>query len=79
MNTSDYTYTSVLWDIEPREVGSLPREFVLRRVLSYGSLRLILDAVKANGFEAVKRVFSGMKQTAFPARKFYYLQKYFFA
>ncbi|HEX8946782.1 MAG TPA: hypothetical protein VF829_01020, partial [Candidatus Paceibacterota bacterium] len=71
-----HEYAPVLWDIAEGDRASLPDEFVLRRVLAYGTIGLILSAMRSYGADAVQRVFAGMRPTAMHARRYHYLQKY---
>ena len=69
-------FKAVLWDINTDNIAVLPPEFVIQRVLSYGTIGLIIASIKENGIDTVKKVFSRMKPSAIPARKYIYLKKY---
>lgn len=73
---SEQDYKTVLWDIGEHNISDLPLSFVIQRVLSYGPLWLIVDTIKKNGLATVKKVFSEMKPSAVPAKKFNYLKNY---
>ena len=74
MNTP--SVRTVLWDIKPDKAEQLPESFVIQRVLSYGSILLVVETMKKYGIDAVKRVFNAMKPTAISARKYNYIKKY---
>ena len=69
----------VLWDINKEHVDSLPVDFVIRRVLSYGGLFLIVKTMHAYGIDTVKRVFEAMKPTSISERKYFYLKNFLLA
>lgn len=75
----EQTYKAVLWDIKEGEEGALPRDFVIRRTLSYGTLGLIVRAIKEDGLNSVREVFLKMKPTAMSAKKYHYLKNYLLA
>jgi len=70
---------AVLWDISKERVDSLPVDFVIRRVLSYGGLFLIIKTMHAYGIDTVKRVFEAMKPTSISERKYFYLKNFLLA
>jgi len=72
-------FKTVLWDVNPENVGSLPVEFVIRRVLSYGGLFLIGKTMNMYGTEMVKREFEAMKPTSISERKYAYLKNFLLA
>lgn len=74
MNTKDFKV--VLWDVSENNIDELPLEFVIQRVLSYGALALIIESIKKNGIDMVKKVFLEMKPSAISAKKYEYLKKY---
>lgn len=74
MNKGDFRV--VLWDIDGNEVGALPPDFVIQRVLSYGVLSLIIESIKEKGLDAVRAVFLKMKPSAIPKKKYNYLKNY---
>lgn len=76
---SEQDYRTVLWDIDEGSIGTLPVDFVIQRVLSYGAIGLILAAVKKNGLATVKDVFLKMKPSAISAKKYAYLKNYLLA
>ena len=76
---SEQDYKAVLWDINEQNLSTLPTGFVIQRVLSYGTLGLIIDAIKKNGFDAVQKVFSEMNPSAISAKKYNYLKNYLLA
>lgn len=69
---------TVLWDIDATKVDSLSKEFVTKRVLSYGTIGLIVMITKEHGFIFVKSIFLSMKPTSISERKYEYLKNYFF-
>lgn len=66
----------VLWDIEGDKIDTLSREFVIRRVLSYGTIGLVILAIKEYGLSFVKDVFYKMKPTAITEKKYNYFKNY---
>ncbi len=69
---------TVLWDIDKSKIDNLSSEFVTQRVLSYGSINLIIDLTKEYSFDFVKNIFLKMKPTSISKRKYQYLKNYFF-
>lgn len=74
MNKQDFQ--TVLWDINKENVDSLPAEFVIQRVLSYGGVFLIVKTMREYGAESVKRVFVTMKPTSIAEKKYQYLKNF---
>ncbi len=70
---------TILWDISPSKVNTLPQEFVIQRALTYGGIRLIAQLIKQHGLPAVRAVLHGMKPTSMPQRKYYYFEHYLLA
>lgn len=77
MNKKDIK--AVLWDFSEDAIGSLSADFVIRRVLSYGGIFLIIQAMREYGDDAVRRVFTAMKPTSIPQKKYNYLKNFLFA
>lgn len=69
----------VLWDFSEDAIGGLSADFVIRRVLSYGSIFLIIKAMREYGDDAVRRVFAAMKPTSIQKKKYHYLKNFLFA
>lgn len=67
---------TILWDIPPDQISTLPQEFVIQRALTYGSIRLITQLIKEHGMPTVRGVLHAMKPTAMPQRKYYYFDHY---
>ena len=74
-----HAYRAVLWDIDEQKFDELPQAFVIRRVLTHGTLGLIIEMIKSTGLDAVKEVFTTTKPTAMSARKHSYLKNYLLA
>jgi len=70
--------STVLWDIDKKEIDSLSKEFVIQRVLSYGSILLVVDAIKEYESDFVRDIFLKMKPTSISERKYNYLKNYLF-
>ena len=70
---------AVLWDFSEDAIGSLSADFVIRRVLSYGGIFLIINAIREYGDDAVWQVFAAMKPTSIPKKKYHYLKNFLFA
>ena len=70
--------SSVLWDVAENAKSSLPRDFVVRRILTYGTLRLIIHAIRDYGISYVHDVFVLLKPTSFSKKKYLYLKNYLF-
>lgn len=70
---------TVLWDIQPDKIATLPDSFIMQRVLSYGGIFLISWLIKKYDRATVKHVFEEMKTTAIPKRKYHYLKTYLFS
>ncbi|HCC05996.1 TPA: hypothetical protein DEP94_01380 [Candidatus Nomurabacteria bacterium] len=68
----------VLWDIDKNKIDTLSRDFVVRRVLSYGTISLVIAITKEYGFDFVREVFLKMKPTAILKRKYNYFKNYLF-
>lgn len=77
MNEKDLK--KVLWDVKSESISTLPVDFIIQRILSYGGLFLIVKAMREYGNTAMKRVFETMKPTSIPARKYYYLKNFLLA
>ena len=77
MNKQDLQ--TVLWDINKERVDSLPVDFIIRRVLSYGGLFLIIKTMHAYGTDTVKCVFEVMKPMSISKRKYFYLKNFLLA
>lgn len=67
---------SVLWDIKKENVEKLPRNFIVGRVLTYGTVGLIIETIHKYGISAVHEVFSTLKSTAISKKKYLYLKNY---
>ena len=74
MNTT--SVRTVLWDISPDKIDTLPASFVIQRALSYGSIFLIVEMIKKNGIDVVRTVFDSMKPTAMSRRRYNYISSY---
>jgi len=72
-------FRAVLWDIDADKIDTLPVDFVLQRVLTYGTIGLILLSIKESGFDAVKKAFGAMKTSSLSAKKYIYLKNYLLA
>lgn len=70
--------STVLWDIDKNKVDTLSKEFVVQRVLSYGSISLIIGLIKEYGVDFVQGVFLKMKPTAISKKKYNYFKNYLF-
>jgi len=70
---------TVLWDVAPRDIDSLPADFIIRRALSYGGLFLIGKMMHTYGRERVKKEFEAMKPTSISKRKYFYLKNFLLA
>ncbi|EKD79472.1 MAG: hypothetical protein ACD_41C00059G0001 [uncultured bacterium] len=70
---------TVLWDIPPGQISTLPQQFVIQRALTYGGIHLITQIIKQHGLPAVRAVLHRMKPTAMPERKYYYFEHYLLA
>ena len=70
---------SVLWDIDQEKVALLPDTFVIRRVLSYGTVRLLFQAIAHYGHAAVAAEFSKLARSSMDARRYHYLAQFVFA
>ncbi|MBI5913479.1 hypothetical protein HY839_03520 [Candidatus Azambacteria bacterium] len=77
MNKKDIK--AVLWDFSDDAIGSLPGDFIIRRVLSYGGIFLIVKAMREYGDDAVRRVFATMKPMSISKKKYHYLKNFLFA
>lgn len=66
----------VLWDIDKESVDTLPMDFIIQRVLSYGGIFLIIKSMREYGKNTVKHVFETMKPTSISARKYFYLKNF---
>lgn len=67
---------SVLWDFSEEKIASLPKDFIVQRTLTYGTIRLIVKAINEDGLGFVKSVFENIKPTAFSRKKYLYLKNY---
>jgi len=67
---------TVLWDIDKEKIDTLPVDFVIQRVLSYGGIFLIIKSMREYGENTVKQVFETMKPTSISARKYFYLKNF---
>ncbi|MHB8860675.1 MAG: hypothetical protein ACYC48_02980 [Minisyncoccota bacterium] len=68
-----------MWDIDEKQIDALPVDFVVQRVLSYGTLGLIIEAIKKNGLDVVQSIFLKMKPSAISTKKYHYLKNYLLA
>ncbi|MBI5400612.1 MAG: hypothetical protein HZB12_00635 [Candidatus Yonathbacteria bacterium] len=66
----------VLWDIDRDKIDTLPADFVVQRILSYGGIFLIIKSMREYGKNTVKRVFVTMKPTSISPRKYFYLKNF---
>lgn len=69
---------SVLWDIEEGKIDSLPEAFILKRILCYGSLRLVFGAIARYGKESLVSQFMELPPTSMDPRRHHYLATYVF-
>lgn len=74
MNEQDLQ--KVLWDIKKESIGTLPTDFIIQRILSYGGLLLAVKAMREYGATTVKQAFEKMKPTSISARKYYYFKNF---
>ncbi|HCM53768.1 MAG TPA: hypothetical protein DIS59_02350 [Candidatus Magasanikbacteria bacterium] len=70
--------SSVLWDVAEEAKSLLPRDFVVRRVLTYGTIGLIIQTIRDYGISYVQGVFIQLKPTSFSKKKYLYLKNYLF-
>lgn len=68
----------VLWDIDKSKIDTLSRDFVVGRILSYGTIGMVIAIIKEEGFDFVREVFLKMKPTAITKRKYNYFKNYLF-
>jgi hypothetical protein len=66
----------VLWDVKKESIDTLPTEFIIQRILSYGGLLLAVNAMREYGSMTVKQVFEEMKPTSIPSRKYHYFKNF---
>ncbi len=66
----------VLWDIQKEKQGDLPQDFVIKRILAYGTITLIIETIKKFGISSVRNSFNSLKSTAIPKKKYLYLKNY---
>lgn len=76
MDSNDFQI--VLWDIEKERMDTLPLDFIIRRVLSYGGLFLVMKTMHAYGYDTVRRVFDEMKPTSISKKKYRYFKNFLF-
>ena len=69
----------VLWDFSEDAISSLSPDLIIRRVLSYGGIFLIIEAMWEYGDDAVRQVFAAMKPTSISKKKYHYLKNFLFA
>lgn len=70
---------SVLWDIPEQEIGAVDISFIVRRILCYGSVFLLFQAISQYGKELFEQEFSKLKKTSMDARRYHYLRTYVFS
>jgi len=68
--------STVLWDFKSEKIASLPHDFVVKRVLTYGTITLILHTIQKYGLRAVRESFQSLKPTAITPKKYLYLKNY---
>lgn len=73
---SNQDLKTVLWDIDQERISTLPTNFIIERVLSYGGVLLIIKSMREYGKNTVKQVFETMKPTSISARKYFYLKNF---
>lgn len=73
---SNQDLKTVLWDIDKESISTLPANFIIERVLSYGGIFLIIKSMREYGRDTVKQVFEKMKPTSIPARKYFYIKNF---
>lgn len=73
---SNQDLKTVLWDIDQERISTLPRSFIIERVLSYGGIFLIIKSMREYGKSTVKEVFETMKPTSISERKYFYLKNF---
>lgn len=71
--------SSVLWDIRPSEISSLPDTFVIRRALVHGGLLLVSSIIARYGIDTVRSTFGTMKPTTMSNRRYAYFKNYLLA
>jgi len=64
----------VLWDIPEEKVGMLDADFLIMRMLSYGSVPLMIEAKRTYGRDYLRRVFGSLKPTSMSARRYAYVK-----
>ena len=68
--------SSVLWDISKEKQPTLSSDFVVKRVLAYGTIALIIQTIKKYGLSSVQSSFNSLKPTAISKKKYLYLKNY---
>ena len=76
MLTMKGVYDNVLWDIPQHKIDTLPQDFLIRRVLTYGTVTMIIRLKHMHGVDTLQRVFTTMKPTSVPQRKYAYLKNF---
>ena len=74
MNKQDLQ--KVLWDIKKESIDTLPTDFIIQRILSYGGILLTVKAMREYGNATVKQVFETMKPTSISSRKYHYFKNF---
>jgi hypothetical protein len=69
-------FSKVLWDIDQNRIGDLPVTFIVRRVLTYGSVTLIFRAMQTYGKDVVSREFRLMKRQSMNWKRYAYLNEF---
>ncbi len=66
--------TSVLWDFKKEKIPTLPHDFVVKRVLAYGTIGLILKTIQEDSIEYVRTTFNTLKPSSISKKKYHYLK-----
>lgn len=69
----------VLWDIKEEDRGSLPIDFLIKRVLVYGGAFLIRDTLHHYGVDKSREVFESLKVSEVGKNRYHFFKKYLFA
>jgi hypothetical protein len=68
--------TSVLWDFKKEKIPTLPHDFVVKRVLAYGTIALILKTIQEDSIEYVRATFDALRPTAISKKKYHYIKNF---
>ena len=76
---SNEAIATVLWDIKESDRPALQADFIIKRVLVYGGIFLVRDAIREYGESKIKEVFNSIKQSEIGEKRYHFFKECVFA